>query len=173
MDSWIAVRFRDGQEIRGAFGESGAQARALHTLSRKAAESTADGLRRLGIRAAAYHAGLEPDERTRVQDAFIRDDIDVFGVEKLADSGLLIRARVKTEPSARWSVGREFNRRIIQGFEARGIKIPRPQPMVMVERAPPKPPEPEPKSHFPVALRDISDHVNVLTASACVLVLET
>jgi hypothetical protein len=30
------------------------------------------------------------------------------------------------------------------GFEARGIKIPRPQPMVMVERAPPKPPEPEP-----------------------------
>ncbi|WP_343898303.1 mechanosensitive ion channel family protein, partial [Craurococcus roseus] len=76
--------------------------------------------------------------------ALIRDDIDVFGVEKLADSGLLIRARVKTEPSARWSVGREFNRRIIQGFEARGIKIPRPQPMVMVERAPPKPPEPEP-----------------------------
>jgi small-conductance mechanosensitive channel len=76
--------------------------------------------------------------------ALIRDDIDVWGVEKLADSGLLIRARVKTEPSARWSVGREFNRRIIQRFEERGIQIPRPQPMVMVERAPPKPPEPEP-----------------------------
>jgi small conductance mechanosensitive channel len=76
--------------------------------------------------------------------ALIRDDIDVWGVEKLADSGLLIRARVKTEPSARWSVGREFNRRIIQRFDERGIQIPRPQPMVMVERAPPKPPEPEP-----------------------------
>ena len=54
-------------------GESG----IVYTLSRKAAESTADGLRRLGIRAAAYHAGLETDERTRVQDAFIRDDIEV------------------------------------------------------------------------------------------------
>jgi small-conductance mechanosensitive channel len=73
----------------------------------------------------------------------VRDDIDVLGVEKLADAGLLVRARVKTEPSARWNVGREFNRRILQGFAARGIQIPRPQPMVMVERAPPKP-EPEP-----------------------------
>ena len=30
-----------------------------------------------GVRAAAYHAGLETAERTRVQDAFTRDDIDV------------------------------------------------------------------------------------------------
>ena len=72
----------------------------------------------------------------------------MFGVEKLADSGLLIRARVKTEPSARWSVGREFNRRIKQRFDERGIQIPRPQPMVMVERAPPKP-EPEPPGGQP------------------------
>ena len=79
--------------------------------------------------------------------ALIRDDIDVFGVEKLADSGVMIRARVKTEPSARWSVGREFNRRIKQRFDERGIQIPRPQPMVMVERAPP--PEPEPPQGQP------------------------
>ena len=105
----------------------------------------------LGARAHRVEALLEAlreiGKEVRAEpkwNALIRDDIDVFGVEKLADSGLLIRARVKTEPSARWSVGREFNRRIIQGFEARGIKIPRPQPMVMVERAPPKPPEPEP-----------------------------
>jgi small conductance mechanosensitive channel len=76
--------------------------------------------------------------------ALIRDDIDVWGVEKLSDSGLLIRARVKTEPSARWSVGREFNRRIKQRFDERGIQIPRPQPMVLVQPAPPQPPEPEP-----------------------------
>jgi small-conductance mechanosensitive channel len=56
--------------------------------------------------------------------ALIRDDIDVFGVDKLADSGVIIRARIKTEPSARWSVGREFNRRIKQRFEALGIEIP-------------------------------------------------
>jgi small-conductance mechanosensitive channel len=83
--------------------------------------------------------------------ALIRDDIDVFGVEKLADSGVMIRARVKTEPSARWSVGREFNRRIKQRFDERGIQIPRPQPMVLVQPAPPPPesgpPEGQPAGH--------------------------
>jgi small-conductance mechanosensitive channel len=54
----------------------------------------------------------------------IRDDIDVFGVERLADLGVVIRARIKTEPSARWSVGREFNRRIKQRFDALGIEMP-------------------------------------------------
>ena len=66
----------------------------------------------------------------------IRDDIDVWGVDKLADNGVTIRARVKTEPSSRWPVVREFNRRIKMQFAERGIIIPRPQPMVMVERAP-------------------------------------
>ncbi|WP_128079986.1 mechanosensitive ion channel family protein [Roseicella frigidaeris] len=76
--------------------------------------------------------------------ALIRDDIDVWGVDKLADSGVTIRARVKTEPAARWPVAREFNRRIKQHFEELGIQIPRPQPMVLVERPPePRPPGPD------------------------------
>jgi len=54
-------------------GDSG----IIYTLSRKSAESTASYLKSLGIKAAAYHAGLETDERTNVQDAFIRDDINV------------------------------------------------------------------------------------------------
>jgi ATP-dependent DNA helicase RecQ len=54
-------------------GDSG----IVYTLSRKGAESTADALRRVGIAAAAYHAGLDADERTRVQDAFIRDEVQV------------------------------------------------------------------------------------------------
>lgn len=54
-------------------GESG----IVYTLSRKSAESTTEYLRSLGIKAAAYHAGLDPEKRTRVQDDFIRDDIDV------------------------------------------------------------------------------------------------
>jgi ATP-dependent DNA helicase RecQ len=49
----------------------------VYALSRKACESLADHLRESGIAAAAYHAGLEPAERTRVQDAFSRDEIDV------------------------------------------------------------------------------------------------
>ena len=66
--------------------------------------------------------------------ALIRDDIDVWGVEKLADSGVMMRARVKTEPSGRWAVAREFNRRIKQRFEAAGIQIAQPLPMVVPQR---------------------------------------
>jgi small-conductance mechanosensitive channel len=56
----------------------------------------------------------------------IRDDIDVMGVEKLAETGVLMRARVKTEPSQRWPVTRELNRRIRARFDAEGIRIPSP-----------------------------------------------
>jgi ATP-dependent DNA helicase RecQ len=54
-------------------GESG----IVYTLSRKSAESTAAYLRSIGIRAGAYHAGLDAHTRTEVQDDFIRDKIDV------------------------------------------------------------------------------------------------
>ena len=64
--------------------------------------------------------------------AVIRDDIEILGVERLADSGVLIRARIKTDPGARWMVGREFNRRIKQRFDRLGIEIPYPhQKLVM------------------------------------------
>jgi ATP-dependent DNA helicase RecQ len=54
-------------------GDSG----IIYTLSRKSAESTAQYLESIGIKAGAYHAGLEPGTRTKVQDDFIRDEIDV------------------------------------------------------------------------------------------------
>ncbi len=54
-------------------GESG----IVYCLSRKAAESTAEFLRRHGMRAAAYHAGLSPEERAATQERFRRDDIEV------------------------------------------------------------------------------------------------
>jgi ATP-dependent DNA helicase RecQ len=54
-------------------GQSG----IVYALSRKSCESLAEHLRDSGIAAAAYHAGLDPAERTRVQDAFARDEVDV------------------------------------------------------------------------------------------------
>ena len=56
--------------------------------------------------------------------AVIRADLEILGVERLADSGVLIRCRIKTDPTARWMVGREFNRRIKQRFDQLGIEIP-------------------------------------------------
>ncbi len=69
----IKVRESIGKLCLARRGESG----IVYTLSRAAAESTAEYLTRLGIRALPYHAGLSSEDRTVTQDAFIRDDIDV------------------------------------------------------------------------------------------------
>ncbi len=52
--------------------------------------------------------------------------VEVFGVDRLGDSSVVIRARVKTVPNKQWSIGREFNRRIKNRFDSLGIEIPFP-----------------------------------------------
>ncbi len=69
----IKVKDSIGKICLDRIGDSG----IVYTLSRKGAESTATYLQSLGIKAAAYHAGLESDVRSKVQDAFIRDDVQV------------------------------------------------------------------------------------------------
>jgi small-conductance mechanosensitive channel len=64
----------------------------------------------------------------------VRDELEMLGVERLADSGVLIRARIKGEPMARWSIGREFNRRIKQRFDRLGIEIPYPHQKLIIDR---------------------------------------
>jgi ATP-dependent DNA helicase RecQ len=54
-------------------GESG----IVYALGRRTVEETTEFLVAHGVRAAAYHAGLEPDERERVQDAFQAGTVDV------------------------------------------------------------------------------------------------
>jgi ATP-dependent DNA helicase RecQ len=59
--------------LRARAGESG----IIYCLSRRAVEGTTDFLRANGVAAAAYHAGMDPETRTRAQEAFRRDDVDV------------------------------------------------------------------------------------------------
>lgn len=59
--------------VRSRPNESG----IIYALSRKNVESTALFLRRKGVRAVAYHAGLEKTERERVQNLFKDDEADV------------------------------------------------------------------------------------------------
>ena len=54
-------------------GESG----IVYCASRKATESIAQKLNADGISAKPYHAGLEPNERSRHQEMFLRDDVRV------------------------------------------------------------------------------------------------
>ena len=58
--------------------------------------------------------------------------IEILGVDKLADSGAVIKARFKTVPNQQWMVGREMNRRIIKRFEAAKIEMPSAAPIVNV-----------------------------------------
>jgi len=54
-------------------GESG----IVYCLSRKSTEETADYLKEQGCKATCYHAGLAPEQRSKAQDAFRNDDVDV------------------------------------------------------------------------------------------------
>lgn len=69
----MSVRKAILQVAKQRVGQSG----IIYCLSRKKTEDLAAFLRENGLRADAYHAGLDSDERSRVQDAFRDDDIDV------------------------------------------------------------------------------------------------
>jgi moderate conductance mechanosensitive channel len=56
----------------------------------------------------------------------ILEPIEVVGVDQLGDSGVVLKARVKTAPIEQWNVGREYNRRIKLAFDEAGIEIPVP-----------------------------------------------
>jgi small conductance mechanosensitive channel len=58
--------------------------------------------------------------------------LEVLGVDKLADSGAIVKARFKTIPNQQWMIGREMNRRIIKRFEEAKISMPSSAPTVNV-----------------------------------------
>lgn len=56
----------------------------------------------------------------------ILEPLEMLGVDQFADSAVIIKCRIKTQPIKQWRVGREMNRRIKKTFDARGIEIPFP-----------------------------------------------
>lgn len=83
--------------------------------------------------------GEDVDEVTRVmnevgadlqKDPAFKDDvlekIEVFGLDRFADSAVVVKARIKTKPIQQWRVAREFNRRLKKRFDELGIEIPFP-----------------------------------------------
>jgi len=70
----------------------------------------------------------------------ILEDPEIFGVDKLDNSAVVIKGRIKTVPIQQWTVGREFLRRVKQAFDAKGIEIPFPhQTLYFGETAKPFP----------------------------------
>jgi small conductance mechanosensitive channel len=60
--------------------------------------------------------------------ARIAGEMEVIGVERWADSSVILRARFKVVPPIeQWNVKREYLRRLKKAFDERGIEIPFPQ----------------------------------------------
>jgi ATP-dependent DNA helicase RecQ len=112
-----AVRKGDGPRVGDAIqrfvrarkGESG----IVYALSRRSVEETADALRRHGVRAAAYHAGLDAETRTRVQDGFQAGALDVVVATVAFGMGI-------DKPDIRFVVHRDLPRSVEAWYQEIG-----------------------------------------------------
>lgn len=71
----------------------------------------------------------EVGRQLRADGAFgpkILEDLEMAGVESLADSAVILRCRFKVQPLEQWGVRREYLRRIKAAFDQLGIEIPFP-----------------------------------------------
>lgn len=59
--------------------------------------------------------------------AMIVDVFEMVGVDRWADSSVILRGRFKVVPLAQWTVRREYLRRLKLAFDGAGIEIPFPQ----------------------------------------------
>lgn len=83
---------------------------------RESVDDVIDVLRELG-------AEMQADE---YYGSLINKPIEIMGLDKFADSAVIVRARLTTKPIKQWEVGREFNRRMKRRFDELGIEIPFP-----------------------------------------------
>lgn len=93
----------------------------------------------------AYHTDIDRvveilrdiDTDLRADTAFTGlclEPIEIMGVDRFADSAVIIKARLKTLPLKQWLVGREYNRRMKIAFDKAGIEIPFPQRVITVRQ---------------------------------------
>lgn len=69
--------------------------------------------------------GKEMQATPEFQDKML-EPIEVLGVDRLADSAVIIKVRIKTKPSLQWATSREYQRRLKKAFDASNIEIPFP-----------------------------------------------
>jgi ATP-dependent DNA helicase RecQ len=105
------LRARDAivRLVRARRGQSG----IVYALSRKSVDDTAELLAGHGVRAAAYHAGLEPEVRARVQDAFRTGALDVVVATVAFGMGI-------DKPDIRFVIHRDLPRSIESYYQEIG-----------------------------------------------------
>jgi small conductance mechanosensitive channel len=63
------------------------------------------------------------------------DDIEIVGVDQLADSAVMLKARIRTFPGKQFSIRREYLKRVKIAFDSAGIEIPFPHMKLVPPRA--------------------------------------
>ena len=67
----------------------------------------------------------------------ILDPLEMLGVDRLADSGAVIKFRLRTLPMQQWTIAREMNRRLKRRFEETGVELAFPsQTLYLAPEAP-------------------------------------
>jgi small-conductance mechanosensitive channel len=66
-------------------------------------------------------AGMRDDPLLRPS---ILAPLEIVGLDKMSEIGMVLQVRLKTLPLRQWAVGREFNRRMKQAFDEKGIEMP-------------------------------------------------
>lgn len=64
----------------------------------------------------------------------ILGDLEVYGLDQFAASAVIIKGRIMCTPFARWSVAREFNRRMKARFDKLGIEMPLPHQKLILDQ---------------------------------------
>ena len=95
----------------------------------------------------AIQAIREIDAGLRGEEGFgalMLEPVEVWGVDQFLDTGVIIKARLKTVPGKQWEVGREMNRRIRIDFKNRGIALMARWPQILASEDPQPTAAPEP-----------------------------
>ena len=80
----------------------------------------------------------------------ILDDLEVVGIDDFSASQMIVKLRIKTQPSKQWRIAREFRRRLKKTLDARHIENPSPPLTLTCE---------QPKQGTPVAPGTIANKV--------------
>ncbi len=73
----VLEKHQPARQLMNFLGSRGKEAGIVYALSRKRVEEVARRLCDAGLSAAPYHAGLSDKERQRVQDLFLRDELQI------------------------------------------------------------------------------------------------
>src|SRR5581483_3119434 len=85
----------------------------VYCASRAATERLAEGLAAKGFAARAYHAGLEAGERSRNQEAFLRDDTRIICATIAFGMGI-------NKPNVRWIIHHDLPKNIEGYYQETG-----------------------------------------------------